>query len=210
VDTHLGPYLGSEGENLVEPTVVDESRYFWKGDKVSLRPLRIEDAEQGFIDSLDSPSRVLLQLGIELPTSVEALKSFMEKYADCKDVNGIIIFRIETHAGDSVGGASLHSRNQKNGTFGFGINVRREHRRNGYAEDAVRILLRYGFQERRFQKCNSACVAINEASIQLHKKLGFVEEGRRRRNFFFHGAFHDDVLFGLTREEFEAQEKSRK
>ncbi len=190
----------------MESTGLDESRYYWKGEKVRLRPLRIDDAEQSFIDSLDSPSRQLLQLGIELPTSVEALKSFLEKYANCKDVDGIIIFGIENHAGNSVGGISLHSRNRKNGTFGFGVNVQRQHRRKGYAEDAVRILLRYAFQERRYQKCNSACVDMNEASIQLHKKLGFVEEGRRRRQFFFNGEFHDDVLFGLTREEFEAQE----
>ena len=190
----------------MESTGLDESRYFWKGEKVRLRPLRIEDAEQSFIDSLDSSSRQLLQLGIELPTSVEALRSFLEKYADCKDVDGIIIFGIENHAGNSVGGISLHSRNRKNGTFGFGVNVQREHRRKGYAEDAIRILLRYAFQERRYQKCNSACVDMNEASIQLHKKLGFVEEGRRRRSIFFNGEFHDDVLFGLTREEFEAQE----
>jgi RimJ/RimL family protein N-acetyltransferase len=194
----------------VKDQTLDFSRYYWQGDKVRLRPLRIEDAEQSFIDSLDSPSRQLLQLGIELPTSVEALKSFLEKYVDCKDVDGIIIFRIENHAGVTVGGISLHSRNRKNGTFGFGVNVQREHRRKGYAEDAVKILLRYAFQQQRFQKCNSACVDKNEASIQLHKKLGFKEEGRRRRQFFLNGEFHDDVLFGLTREEFEAQEKSRK
>lgn len=75
------------------------------------------------------------------------------------------------------------------------------------AEDAVRILLRYGFWERRYQKCNSACVDTNEASIRLHEKLGFSEEGRRRRHWFLDGEYRDDVLFGLTREEFDALEK---
>jgi RimJ/RimL family protein N-acetyltransferase len=41
----------------------------------------------------------------------------------------------------------------------------------------------------------------------MHKKLGFQEEGRRRRQVFFNGEFHDDVLFGMTREEFDAREK---
>jgi RimJ/RimL family protein N-acetyltransferase len=95
----------------------------------------------------------------------------------------------------------------KNGIFSFGMVINREHRRKGYAEAAVRILLRYGFRERRYQKCNSACVHTNEASLRLHKRLGFVEEGRRRRQVFFNGEYHDDMLSCLTREEFDAQER---
>jgi RimJ/RimL family protein N-acetyltransferase len=191
----------------VKDSALDYSRYFWQGEKTRLRPLRIEDAEQSFINSLDSPSRQVLQLGIELPTSVELLRSSLEKYIGCKDADGVIVFVIENLEGIDVGSISLHSSDQKNGTFSFGIVINREHRRKGYAEDAVRILLRYGFWERRYQKCNSACVHTNEASIKLHKKLGFVEEGRRRRQVFFNGQYHDDVLFGLTREEFDAQER---
>lgn len=188
-------------------TALDYSRYFWQGEKVRLRPLRSEDAERFFINSLDSPSRQVLQIGIELPTSVELLQAFWEKHVGCKDVDGLILFVIENLDGANVGGLSLHSRDRKNGTFSFGVIINREHRRKGYAEDAVRILLRYGFWERRYQKCNSACVHTNEASIKLHHKLGFVQEGRRRRQVFFNGQYHDDILFGLTREEFDAQER---
>jgi RimJ/RimL family protein N-acetyltransferase len=188
----------------VKDNNLDYSRYFWQGKKVKLRPLRIEDAEQSFASSLDSPSRQLLQLGIELPTSVELMRTTLEKYVGCKDADGVIIFAIENLKGDHVGGISLHSRHEKNGTFGFGIVADRQYRRQGYAEDAIRILLKYGFWERRYQKCNSACVHTNEASIRLHKKLRFVEEGRRRRQLFFNGEYYDEVLFGLTREEFDA------
>ncbi|MFX1355251.1 MAG: GNAT family N-acetyltransferase, partial [Promethearchaeota archaeon] len=181
---------------MVEGTALDYSRYFWQGEKVRLRPLRLEDAEHFFINSLDSPSRQVLQLGIELPTSVELMKASLEKHIGCKDVDGLILFVIENLNGESIGGLSFHSRDRRNGTFSFGIIINRDHRRKGYAEDAVRILLRYGFWERRYQKCNSACVHTNEASIWLHRKLGFVEEGRRRRQVFFNGQYYDDVLFG--------------
>lgn len=50
---------------MVTETALDYSRYFWQGEKVRLRPLRIEDAEQLFINSLDSPSRQVLQYRIE-------------------------------------------------------------------------------------------------------------------------------------------------
>jgi len=185
---------------------LDYARYFWQGEKVRLRPLRIEDAEQSFASSLDSPARQLLQLGVELPSSVELQRTTLEKYVGCKDTDGVIVLAIENLAGDHVGGISLHSRDEKNGLFSFGIVIDRGHRRQGYAAEAVRIVLRYGFWERRYQKCNSACSHTNENSIRLHKKLGFLEEGRRRRQVFFNGAYHDDVLFGMTREEFDAQE----
>ena len=191
----------------MENTTLDYSRYFWQGEKVRLRPLRDDDAEPFFANSLDSPSRQLLQLGIELPTSVELLRSSLSKYEGCKEADGMVLFIIETLAEENVGGLSLHSRDQKNGRFSFGVVVDRQHRKKGYAEDAVRILLRYGFWERRYQKCESACVHTNEASIRLHEKLGFVEEGRLQRHHFFNGKYYDDILFGLTREAFDAREK---
>ncbi len=172
-----------------------------------LRSVLLEDTEQTFADRLDSQTRRVLQLGVELPTSVELLQSSLEKYVGCKDADGVIIFVVETLDGENVGGISYHTRDRKNGTFSFGIVVGREHRRRGYAEEAARILLRYGFWERRYQKCNSACAYDNEASIRLHKSLGFVEEGRRRRQVFYSGEYHADILFGMTREEFQALER---
>ncbi len=169
--------------------------------------MRADDAERAFASSLDSPSRRVLQLGVELPTSVEEERKALEKYVGCKETNGVILFIIETLDGESVGGLSLHSQDQESGVFGFGITIDRTHWGRGYAADAVQILLRYAFWERRFQKCDSACVATNKASITLHQKLGFVEEGRRRRRWFMNGEYVDEILFGLTREEFDAQEK---
>jgi RimJ/RimL family protein N-acetyltransferase len=191
----------------VKTAELDYSRYFWQGEKVRLRPLRIDDAEQSFVASLDSPSRQVLQLGVELPTSAEDLRSSLSKWSCCREADGAIIFTIENHEGDPVGGISLHSGDEKNGVFSFGVVIDRPHRGKGYAEDAVRILLRYGFWERRYQKCDSACVHTNEAAAALHRKLGFVEEGRRRRRWFFNGESHDAILFGLTREEFDTREK---
>lgn len=191
----------------MEDSRLDYSRYFWQGDKVRLRPVRADDAEAIFIGRLDSPSRADLQLGIELPTSLEALRSSLEKWVDCKESDGVILFGVETLSGEHVGGISLHSMDRKNGVFSFGVVIDAPHRTKGYAKDAVAVLLRYGFQERRFQKCNSAAVHTNSASLALHRSLGFTEEGRRSRRWFYGGQYHDDVLFGMTVEEFEARWK---
>lgn len=187
---------------------LDDSRYFWQGDRVRLRPLRPDDAERLFAESLDSPSRQVLQLEIELPSSIEAKRAEIDQYAGCKETNGVILFAVEAVGGEAVGGISLHSQDHKNGVFSAGLIISRPYWGRSYGADALRILLRYAFWERRFQKCDSACVATNQASIALHRKLGFVEEGRRRCRWFLNGEHVDEILFGLTREEFDAVEES--
>ena len=37
----------------------------------------------------------------------------------------------------------------------------------------------------------------------MHEALGFQIEGRPRRNVFTGGAYHDEVLLGMTRDEFD-------
>jgi RimJ/RimL family protein N-acetyltransferase/enamine deaminase RidA (YjgF/YER057c/UK114 family) len=181
--------------------------YFWQGDKIRLRPVRSQDWEAIYQEATDTQGIRLMNLGVELPASPEMAQAWTEKYADCKDTDGFIIYSIETLAGELVGGITLHSRDDKNGKFSFGVRIYRPHRQRGYAEEAVRILLRYGFHERRYQKANSACLEINEESIRLHRKLGFTEEGRRRRSVYMDGRYYDDILFGLTREEFDEMEQ---
>lgn len=180
----------------------DYSHYFWQGERTRLRPWRMDDAELRFAASLDSPTLALHEDGIVLPSSVDLQKERLEKIAGFKD-EGMLRFAMETLEEITVGWVTLHSRDQKNGTFGFGVAVYRDHRGHGYAVDAVRIVLKYGFWEQRYQKCNSVCLHSNEASIRMHDKLGFREEGRIRRNCFHNGHYHDDVLFGMTREEFD-------
>ena len=180
----------------------DYSHYFWQGEKIRLRPWRLEDAELRFMSSLDSPTLALHQDGIELPTSLELQKEWLKKITGSEN-SDMIRFAMENFDGITVGWITLHSRDQKNGTFGFGVAVYRDYRGNGYAVDASRIILKYGFWEQRYQKCNSMCLHTNQASIRLHEKLGFIQEGRIRRTCFYNGEYHDDVLFGMTREEFD-------
>ncbi len=183
---------------------MDTASYFWQGKLVRLSGLSEDDAEISFNDRFDSPARQLLQGGIELPTSVEHMRETIKKYSDCRDVDGLILFSIIDSSGQRVGVLSLYGRDPKNGTFSFGVSVSRPYRGKGYAEDAVRLLLKYCFLEQRYQKCNSACLDNNPASIRLHEKLGFLREGCRRRACFMNGQYYNELLFGLTREEFDA------
>ncbi len=46
--------------------------------------------------------------------------------------------------------------------------------------------------------------AENNVSVQLAKKLGFKEEARLRDAVFFDNRYHDLVVLGLLKQEFES------
>lgn len=101
-----------------------------------------------------------------------------------------------------VGALNTHSVDRDHGVFGYGISIGTPHHRKGYAGDAIVILLRYMFFERRFQKAEAWVYSSNEPSLALHRRLGFVEEGRRRRSRYANGRYDDEFLFGMMIEEF--------
>ena len=82
--------------------------------------------------------------------------------------------------------------------------MRREYWGKGYAGEAIRLVLGYFFDELGYQKCTVDVYAFNTQSVRLHEKLGFKLEGRERRMIYTGGAYHDNLIMGITVEEFRA------
>lgn len=110
---------------------------------------------------------------------------------------------VETRAaGILVGSVSTSEADPRAGRFGYGIGIAQEHQRCGYAADAIRVLLTFMFGQRRYHKCEVGIYGFNQASLALHHKLGFQQEGWLREHEFFAGQHHDLVLMGITAPEF--------
>jgi RimJ/RimL family protein N-acetyltransferase len=178
----------------------------WQGELVRLRGIEPDDWE-AFM-RFDQESDDMRSGGMLFqPRSAEGYRRWTAEQAARGPQAGVDDFNlaIESLAEEClVGSIGTHLSDRRAGTFGFGLGVGRPHQRRGYASEAIVLLLRYMFGERRYQKANVGVYAFNTASLRLHAKLGFVEEGRRRRAEFMGGRYHDEVLLGLTVEEFVA------
>ena len=177
---------------------------YWQGNRIRLRPMRLEDAQLWLEEDTDSEALRFLNYGITLPSSAADAASFAERFANFNNRNERIMFSIETLAGDLIGGINIHSMNQKNGTFETGTRIYRPFRGHGYGLEAKLIVLRYAFDELRFQKYNIKCLETNDPMIRHAKRLGCQQEGRIRRHIYTDGRFCDELIFGLLREEFDA------
>ena len=175
----------------------------FRGERIRLRAVEPADADVHYLWNMDSDmSRNLDQ--VWFPGSRERQRRWAERSAIQEPANDEFHFEIEDLEGEAVGSISTHGCDRRVGCFSYGVAVRAEHQRRGYASEAILLVLRYYFQELRYQKCTVHVHSDNEGSIRLHERLGFQQEGRLRRTVFTRGRHYDEFLYGLTVEEFEA------
>jgi len=183
------------------------SENFWQGNKVRLRGLEPSDAEFFIRWNLDSERARNLDF-VWPPTSDASVRAWVEEASRHKLENDTFHWVIENLDHEPVGSISTHDCNPRDGTFSYGVDVAPEHQGKGYASEAILLVLKYYFEELRYQKATIPVHADNPASIRLHEKLGFKLEGTLRRMFFTRGKFIDLHWFGMTVDEFHERASS--
>ncbi len=177
---------------------------FWQGERIRLRAYEPGDAEILWQWNQDSERNRLLDF-LWPPESKAMVQKQAESEASRRMENDQLQLIIETLDGVPVGTIGTHHCDLRSGTFLYGFDIASEHRGKGYAAEALKIVLRYFFQELRYQKAMAEVYSDNAACIRLHEKFGAQCEGRLRRMHYSHGQYLDVIYFGMTAEEFAAR-----
>ena len=85
----------------------------------------------------------------------------------------------------------------------IGYELGRAHWGQGYMTEALRAMLRFGFQRMELHRVEAQVEPPNEGSKSVLRRLGFKEEGVARERGYWRGQYHDLVQFGILRREFE-------
>ena len=81
----------------------------------------------------------------------------------------------------------------------------REHWGKGFAMEFTERVVRWGFEDLGLEKISAHADAGNRRSWNVMEKLGMTREGLLRSNSIVRGERHDDVLYGLLRQEWQAR-----
>jgi RimJ/RimL family protein N-acetyltransferase len=97
---------------------------------------------------------------------------------------------------------------------GIGLKIDRQHDKaelgywvgkpfwnRGYATEAARALLDYGFRELKLNKVHAAHMARNPSSGRVMEKVGMVHEGTARQDMKKYGHYEDLVSYAILRED---------
>jgi RimJ/RimL family protein N-acetyltransferase len=173
----------------------------WHGEIVRLRGVEPEDWEILYQWNDDTES-ARQSYFIPFTPSRESMRKRAAEMAAADPKDDVYRWMIENRQGEVVGTLNTHSTDRRSGVFQYGVALKRAYWGKGYAAEAIRLVLAYYFGELGYQKVNVHIFAFNENSIRLHEKFGFLREGRLRQMIFSQGAYHDEVVMGMTVEEF--------
>ena len=72
---------------------------------------------------------------------------------------------------------------------------------HGYATEAARAIVQFGFAELKVHRIWAWCVADNMASARVLERLGLKLEGRLRDKEYFKGRWWDTLMYGILKDE---------
>lgn len=76
---------------------------------------------------------------------------------------------------------------------------------HGYGTEAIRLILRYGFEDMELHRIDLRVLEYNARAIRAYEKCGFVREGIERESACIDGAWHSDIIISMLEDEYRAQ-----
>ena len=169
-----------------------------KTDRLTIRPLRMEDAPR--VQELAGAREVALNtLLIPHPYAVGAAEEWIASQAVKLQEENSLNLAIDD--GDLVGAIGLQIKKDHNhAEIGYWIGV--PYWGRGYATEAVGAMIRYGFEELRLNKIYAAYFSRNAASGAVMRKNGMRHEGTLRQHHKKWNEYVDLEFYGILCEEF--------
>ncbi|WP_153722189.1 MULTISPECIES: GNAT family N-acetyltransferase [Sporosarcina] len=174
---------------------------FLTGKKVTLRKITKEDYESYSNVEDIMESRLLMNDGIPFPPTEADHEKFLGEISSEKDD---YMFAVELKDEKVfIGTIAVYLVNWNNGTCHVGISIGPDFQGKSYGTDAMKVLLNFIFNYMNVNKVKLQVFGFNQRAIGSYEKCGFQLEGTFREELFRFGKYHDILVMGLLRKEWE-------
>lgn len=149
----------------------------------------------------------LLSADIAKPLSPAQIKKQYEEMDKDAEKHNAFNFAVRLKENDRlIGLARLYRIEWTHATSSLQIGLGdRNDRGKGYGTEALRMLLRYAFDELNFYRLAASTVEYNTGAIRFFERAGFVVEVRRRQAIQRDGKRWDALMLGLLRDEWKRE-----
>lgn len=181
---------------------------FLSGDRIDLRPTDSENKEL-YKKWMNIPEARTFAHNV-FPISKENIDQWFEPQED--HVPEFIIFEM-WHKKDKkpIGFVGLNHINWINRNANIFIRIGEiDYWREGYATEAAKIVIKYGFQELVLHKIYAGVHSPNIASWKVAEdKIGFKREGILKDDVYVNGQYHDVYKYRLLKSEWKEYKEKK-
>ncbi|HTN84231.1 MAG TPA: GNAT family protein [Sorangium sp.] len=104
-------------------------------------------------------------------------------------------------SGELVGDACFWRWNKPHRWAEIGYDLLPAFWKRGIMTEALRAILRFGFESMDLHRVEAQLTPENHASARVLERLGFTREGQHRQNWYYDGRYTDTAVYGLLRDE---------
>lgn len=171
-----------------------------RGREVLIRAIE-EDDLTVLMNSINDPELERFENGFNFPLGMMDQRKWFESLHNNEISQKMII----EYEGIAIGWISLVNVDWKNGCAHTGIKLfSTEFRGKGLAQDAVMAIMRFAFNELNLNRLEGFILDYNIASQKLYiERCGWKVEGKKRKAVFKNGGYHDLIMVGILKEEYE-------
>jgi RimJ/RimL family protein N-acetyltransferase len=171
-----------------------------EGKRVYLRRIESSDVDY-FLQSVSNPEirRLTGTTGFFTKAKIE---TFLERVTT--DSNRIDLMIALQENDQVIGDLAILDidHQQRNGSFRIAI-TDESYMSKGYGTEALRLIIDYMFNTLNLRRIGINVYAFNARAIRAYEKLGFVQEGVLREELYYDGQYHDNILMGLLKSEYQ-------
>lgn len=162
------------------------------GLEVIIRPAQLEDA-LGIIKTVNSEA---VERSYVLTEKIGKTVAEEENYLSKRDTQ-CQLFVVALMGNIVVGCLASEHKNDGRNVLEVGLHVQKGYRDMGIGKEMLEYALEWGNKE-GFNKIKACIFTSNKRSLSLFKKLGFEEEGTRKKNYRIGNTYIDEVILGKT------------
>jgi len=137
------------------------------------------------------------------PNTEEQTKVFIEYVLDTQTQESRKDFQLAItlkSTGQLIGGAGMVLGTKAQADIGYTLNP--DFWGQGYATEAARALLVFGFGEMNLHRITATCDPTNIGSCKVLEKIGMTREGHLRENMWCKDRWRDSYLYSILEREF--------